>query len=86
MEKGLSIIKGSISPAIDPHLESFSIEAWLDGEQILRLGRYRGEWKVTLMDSFQIDWDDLEMIFKEFSEFIPLEEQAIKREQQDGID
>ena len=76
--KRIEIIKGSVADDIE--LESLSMEAWQNGIQLLRTGRYSGEWKVTITDAIQIEWDEFRSIYQAFESFIATENDAISKD------
>lgn len=78
MSGKLEFIAGSLP---DHGLESLSKEVWLDDRQLLQLGRYRGQWQVTIMESSSISWKDFMRIVVEFNTFVSEEEKTIARQE-----
>lgn len=85
MNKNLELMAASDLTNLE--LESLCLEVWLKTEQLLRLGRYKKKgWRVTVMDSVEISWEDFLEIVEEFKRFVPGEEEAIRREKEDAAD
>jgi len=77
MKQKLEIVTGSLP---DQNLDSLSREIWIDGRQILQIGRYQGVWKVTFVEHISIDWEEFQGIYGKFVDFVVEEEAAIKKE------
>ena len=63
-------------------LLSLYLEVWFKRELLFKLGKFKDKgWRLIIQDSVEIRWSDFVEIVRHFESFIPEEEDAIRREQ-----